>query len=326
MAKKNKSKKNNQRKTQSQKNVQNNQKIKIGCWNINGIKINTKASKRKAKSTRKIVQKYDIVILQETHTTAANEKEILEFRNEKSSDKFVAIWSHYTSNSRGVAILIRKRLYEKYSNTHLVDEEGRWCKITFTDFLPFSRPLSIFGLYCPSEGDRQRAAFLEECIRKWEDVKGEMIFGGDWNFTVDPVQDRLAPKPKGYGKYAMQTHELFTRTFETQDAWRVRYPKRKRYTFIKKDDSRIQTRIDRFETSMNLSGRISRVGIESTHISEHDLIYLTVEGWKSARGRGFWRVPTRLLSDQNFREMAGEAVEYFAEMEGPAKMRLEGLK
>ena len=91
--------------------------LNIYCLNVRGLKSDTVKRKKIFANFNKY--RYDIVFLQETHST--NEIETTWAKDWNGQ----IIYSHGSSRSRGVVIMINKSLIEHIKNIQR-DTEGRW--------------------------------------------------------------------------------------------------------------------------------------------------------------------------------------------------------
>ena len=121
---------------------------------------------------------YDIVFLQETHSTKKDEKR---WNMEWSSKIY---YSHGTSQARGVAILIKKKLGIKVQFIQK-DDNGRYInlKIQYAhdDYV-------LSNVYGPNIDD---PVFFHHFIDDIKELNTDLkIIGGDFNLILDPLLDR----------------------------------------------------------------------------------------------------------------------------------------
>lgn len=126
----------------------------------------------------RIPPKTNIICLQETHTTHENIDHLLFHLNEKG---WWSSFSHFTSNSSGVAILIKKSFSEKNQVT-ASDTNGRFILVsTKSDYGEFN----IGSIYVPAT----RQARVEWLTNSSFPISKNSIVGGDWNLTCHPCKN-----------------------------------------------------------------------------------------------------------------------------------------
>lgn len=154
----------------------NNSSLKLCTWNIRGIHHPVK---RKKILTYLKKEEVDIALLQETH--------LKDIEHEKLKHDWVGqvFFSSFTSNSRGVCILINKRLPFTLESC-IKDKAGRYVMIKGC---LFGENISILNISAPPghPPDLITKAFSEllelDCAQS--------IAGGDLNCILDPGIDRL---------------------------------------------------------------------------------------------------------------------------------------
>ena len=132
---------------------------------------------------RKLILEYyrsraEIILLQETHSEKKDEKIW------QSQWGGPIIFSHGTSNARGVAILFKKQAYFNITK-QISDYEGRYvgCNVTTLNGLKFS----LFNVYGPNQ---DRPAFFQALSQNISDFFPEKIIMGDFNLVLDVNLDR----------------------------------------------------------------------------------------------------------------------------------------
>ena len=152
----------------------------------------------------------DIVLLQETH----------------SSKNFAKLWraewgsawysSHGTSNARGVAILLNRKVSAAAERIHIrKDKDGR--------FLVLSMEIQgklfvICNIYGPNSDSPEYFNNLIDTIHDLE--FDHLIVGGDFNFVLDPTVDSRNRSPPHY-----RAREIVKKLMEEgnlSDIWRIK--------------------------------------------------------------------------------------------------------
>jgi len=120
-------------------------------------------------------RKTDAVLLQETHMTDPKTKRITFILKRK----WHILWSHGTTDSRGVAILLNKNTFPNPPTVVRKDSEGRWLWVTAED--NGGTKTTIGTVYAPAQ-TKERIKFLKELeMNIPKDCPA--IVGGDWNTT-----------------------------------------------------------------------------------------------------------------------------------------------
>jgi len=234
-------------------------------------------------------QKVDIFMLQETHSCPDEESD---WRRDWGGDIYM---SHWTSNSKGVGILIaphvRYDLVSQYSDT-----DGR---VIILEIIINERKLTLCNSYGFNEDKPQ---FFQSIIDKLSEFNYEgLIWGGDHNVVLNLDLDK-----KG-GLY--RTHEdcknllnAWKAEHGVDDVWRVQHPSTLRYTWRSSKLPLVQTRLDYFLTSNNITSRTNNSDIIPGFSSDHSAPVVTIDIRNLDRGKGFWKLNVELLKDPIYRD------------------------
>ena len=84
------------------------------------------------------------------------------------------------------------------------------------------------------------------------------------------------------------------------DIWRYQHPDESKYTWVRRNPTKIFCRLDFFLISFGLVEKICSSSITSGFRSDHCPIFITLVPFTSKRGRGFWKLNCSLLSDLNY--------------------------
>ena len=236
-------------------------------------------------------QVYDIASLQGTRIL--NKRECLQWSAES---RCKGLWSVGTIYSGGVGILIcdpAKFEAIKFD----VDYDGRVC---VCDLKFNGTPLRIVNVYVPTVG-ADRLEFLSN-LDRYLLTSRKIIMGGDFNFVLDVAMNRFGGNPSHGSIGSPEMKRLLSR-YHLVDIWRKQHPKLKTCTWSNADRS-IMSRLDKFYISSELADEWAVSGIHSCHLSDHDLISLTlfdtdhVITW----GGGVWKLNTSLLGHAKLRD------------------------
>ena len=133
-----------------------------------------------------------VIMLQETHSTAQNEKQ---WRAEWGGQ---AYFCHGTNEARGVCILIKNNVDFQLKHTHK-DLEGRLLQISGT---LQDKSITISNIYGPNKDDVKFFTNVQEKIEAEE--TDYSIIGGDFNCILDNNLD----KKGGTARHANKKNQL----------------------------------------------------------------------------------------------------------------------
>ena len=226
-----------------------------------------------------------IFFLQETHSTVNS---VNNWRDDWGDDIY---FSHGTSNSRGVCILI------KDCNLHVVkefhDNDGR---ILILDILLKGQKFTLVNIY---GYNNDNPIFFEEVENNLQEFVCEsVVMGGDFNIILDVLKDK-----KGGSRYTkVNTQRQVKNMMESLDLidiWRKQHPNVLHFTW-RSFNPPIQSRLDFFLVSFNLYAQINKSEISSGFKSDHSLIKFHLVPVNEARGRGFWKFNSSLLHEPEY--------------------------
>ncbi len=178
-------------------------KYKYVTWNVNGL--------------NQIKHSIGIALLQETHLTD------YEHQNLKKQWLGQVFFSSFTSQSRGVAILIDKNIPFQMESVDK-DKSGRYVILRGTIAM---QRMTLVNIYRP---EMEGADFIHNIFFKFACPITELIIGGDFNVVLDPVLDRSSTKVSPLSqvakalKYELSSYNLI-------DIWRFKNKTKKEYSF-----------------------------------------------------------------------------------------------
>ncbi|KAL9981735.1 hypothetical protein ACROYT_G010478 [Oculina patagonica] len=214
-------------------------------------------------------------------------------------------FSHGTSRSKGVLVLVRENLDFKVYSTH-TDDSGRF---VILDTLIQDSPFLLANIYAPTKGSEQ-CQFLDEIANHFADKvcqsKHYVITGGDFNATFDPDLDCSGGRPSI--KNCIKNLNDIMLQNDLVDIWRVRNPNKKRFTWRQKNPL-IQRRLDFWLISNSLQDDIENVDILSSVKSDHSAIILNIDSVKNLNhGPSFWKFNNSLLDDEQYIKLIEQLV------------------
>ena len=271
--------------------------LKICSWNVGGI--HNPIKRKKILSFLK-KERVHIALLQETHLSA----------NEHS--KLKRDWvgqvfsSSFTSKSRGVAILINKRLPLSDVQT-ISDKSGRY--VMLKGHL-HGQLVSFLNVYFPPV---QSNDFISQVMSLFADWIGEnSVIAGDFNCYFSSVMDKSSSVPNSMSRRARAVSDTCSE-LDLVDTWRVLHPNDKAFTFYS-GVHKTCSRIDFFLTPKVALSNVQSCTIGDIIISDHAPIYITLNNLIPMCQNRPWRYSTFLNHDPNFEEFLKKQLDYFFEV------------
>ena len=237
-------------------------------------------------------QKSDFIFLQETHSKKDSETC---WKNEWGSE---IIMAHGSSNSRGVAILVKKGV-DCTIHSKILDPLGRYVilKAEIND-----KMYVLINVYAPNK-DTNIINFLNNLLitlRKNNfDEEENIIIGGDFNCPPNPILDKkgglLIPR-----KSVVTTIENLQEELDLVDIWRVENPERKSFTWSQ-NSPMIFCRLDYWLISNSLHDLVKTTDIIPSVKTDHAAISLElVNDSNDIKGPGLWKMNCSLLDDEDY--------------------------
>lgn len=242
-------------------------------------------------------KKLDIILLQETHSKP--EDEAL-WSREWGGD----IWfSHGTTQSQGVAVLINKKVPLEVLEIQSAFE-GRFLllevKMGDLTFL-------ISNFYAPNEDDEQ---FFIQAFEKIEQKDNpNMILAGDFNTALDPILDSNCNTDNHKKKRIAIQSYLEMRNLV--DIWRSRNPNKYQYTWKRDKLAQTSCRLDYIFISDSLCNRVVKTDLHPGFKSDHWRQELQINMETHPRGPGFWKLNTSYLRDDQFLEELNQVIDRY---------------
>ena len=236
-----------------------------------------------------------ITLLQETHSVSSDEIEW-----QKNWEGKI-IFSHGTSFSSGVALLIPKQLTSYFEIKDIItDQYGR---LILVQCVIHSNPVILISVYFPTKDKpREQTEFLDYVKQLLYNYNGQnIIIGGDFNICLNLEMDKHGGSTERESTYVKNLKALMQET-DLIDIWRVRNPQIRQYS--RREMSKkglVQSRIDFWLVSVALEYQIKSTSIKPGNSSDHSIIKLGIELLETQkRGKGYWKFNNSLLRDQNY--------------------------
>ena len=261
--------------------------LKIGTFNVRGLRNNKKRQKIFKYLHSK---KYDIVLLQETHSTPEVERS---WRIQWGGE---IIYSHGTNLAKGNMILLKRNITVNVDKT-IVDDEGRWSSVCLNTE---NAKIILMNIYAPNVDDVGFFNKVHEVIKKLqEDMVREIIIGGDFNLVLNIEKDILGDKSY---THMLSQHKVLDMIDEEQlvDIWRAKNEDKQLYTWKRENPKMLKERLDFFLVSKTLMNKIGYVDIDPSYNSDHSIPWLILKPDEISKGRGLWKLNTSLLDNADY--------------------------
>lgn len=233
--------------------------IKIISLNVKGVGHVVKRQKIISLLKKENAQ---IALLQETHLT---DSEHIKLRRGWVGQVF---YSSYNSHSRGVAILIHKKL--QFTLEEIIkDDEGRF--VIISGFL-FGERILIGSIYGPNAFEP--SFFSRLLAAASSHLTPFTLFRGDFNCVQDASVDQSPSKPAFTSKKAARLKELGA-DLGLFDVWRIINPTAKDFTFYSHPHQSL-SRIDYFLVSREVVDRVKACSIGICTLSDHNPVFMTI--------------------------------------------------
>ena len=260
--------------------------IRYGSLNCNGLGNSIKRDKvlnwLKNKND-------DVIFLQETHSVKSTESDW--YKNWGPEIYF----SHGSSNSQGVAILIKPNSNISVVK-HMVLSEGRAQLLEITHN---SVKFCLINVYCPNNDDENflKNIFHETLGRSRDDYR---IFGGDWNAVMDDTIDKSGGSSKHSSQKCQKYLNSICNDYGLCDIFRLAKGEDKIFTHFNKK-SKTASRLDFFLIDDSLVNfPICFPNASHGFMSDHSYISLYIKGSTNDRGRGYWKLNNSHLDNEDF--------------------------
>ena len=261
--------------------------------------------------------KWDIILLQETHHRSPEEGAAWAQEGPnglRCNWSGPAFWCHYTSQSRGVAILFRTTARISDFTVRHSSATGRTLSVDFTFG---GLPYTVVCVCAPSVAADRPQYFTQELFPSMP-ADRHLLVGGDFN-CIAGQQDMLDPaSPPGQRTLGYWTGLRHVETeHHLYDVWRDLNADRRAFTHIA-TSGQSAARLDRWLISEQLRARVSKEPQATGHVIGYPGDHLGVSLCLTAPastlyGAAVWRLPLHLLDDQPFCDrIADEVPAYLA--------------
>uniref|UniRef100_A0A3B5QWP6 exodeoxyribonuclease III n=1 Tax=Xiphophorus maculatus TaxID=8083 RepID=A0A3B5QWP6_XIPMA len=257
------------------------------------------AIKRKAILNSLKKDRNQVAFLQETHLTDEEHK------------KYLREWvgqvyfSSYSTNKRGVIILIHKNLPFTVSDT-FKDSEGR---IILIKGILYGERFLLGSVYGPNINDEDFFAVLLSQIAEMDCPN--ILIGGDFNCSLCPHMDRCPPQ-NTQSKISRAVKNILEE-LDLMDTWRHFNLSIKSFTFHSLPHSTL-TRIDYLCMSNHLVHFVEETEMGTISLSDHAPVRLAMQPPRPLDRTASWRLNRLLLLNEDFTKLLEEQTDFFLQL------------
>ena len=279
--------------------------IKIAFWNCSGL-LPTSSAKQKMDFLKSFTnQKFDLLILIETHHKVLDE--ISPLLRTYSNDMEI-LHSEATAGDSyaGIAVLVNTKL-TLLEHTSLL--RGRLLNFKLKCQSKKVYNISVIYGYTGKSASQTRMKEMTDYLVSYHKTSDNNIVLGDFNFVEDDL-DRTNRTKTGKN----QTDNILSKTWGDliaelglSDPFRVRNPNRRVYSYIHtKDNSK--SRIDRiYMNDENCNEVLLYKHVPTMFRRAHKIITFSLkEGCE--RGPGFWKMNISILKDQAYETLVEKTI------------------
>ena len=223
----------------------------------------------------------DIPFLQETHSDKKDESLW------KTQWGELAFFSSFSSNSRGVGILIRNSVSFKLLSV-FSDPDGRFLilKGILNDL-----HVTLVNIYAPNNDDPD---FLLRVFAEIDKLDSPiLIVAGDFNSVIGPL-DYQGTRQQHSNKNSSEMLSVLIEEYGLVDVWRHFHPNCRQYTRHQKIP-KVLSRLDFILISTNFLDNCVSSKILPGIQSDHSIVQLTFNDNQPKRGKSFWKMNCHYL-------------------------------
>ena len=225
-----------------------------------------------------------VYFIQEAHCTENN------MHDWRAEWGYQALFSCCSSRKAGVMILFNNNITFQISRTYC-DPEGRFI---ICDMTTNGKQLTLVNLYAPNDDDPN---FFTAVFEHLSDFQcDEVIIGGDYNLVLDVEKDKKGGLAKTHKK-SLEVLNKFSEDLDLVDVWRVQNPESQRFIWRQRNPE-IHYRLDFFLVNKIIHCNAINTDIVPGYKTDHSMISLQISLHHNPWGRGFWKLNTSFLQDE----------------------------
>ena len=236
-----------------------------------------------------------IYLLQDTHFSNKIEDRV------KREWGYDAYFSSFSSNSRGVAILVKNDIEYKFISI-TKDINGNYLILRVKIF---DKEIVIVNVYGPNADTPDFYIHLEETVLS-TGATDNFIFGGDWNLVLNFDMDCCNYRRQNNVKASEKVLDMMN-NMNLVDIYRMENPSTRRYTWRRSTPLQ-QSRLDFFLISNELVPIAKEIDIIPGYKTDHSIITLGLQFGGEGQRNQFWKFNTSLLSDKEYLDIINSLI------------------
>lgn len=240
-------------------------------------------------------KKYSFYFLQDTHFHPSMESRI------KAEWGYEVFFSSYTTNSRGVAILVNNNVECKVISTHR-DTQGNSLMVRMK---MFDKEFLLVNLYGPNNDCPEFYDNLEQMIRN-VGLVDHVIMGGDYNLVMNFDLDCFNYQRRN-NLHASERVSEMVQNLNLLDIFRELYPDVKRFTWRRTNPLK-QSRLDFFLISDIICPYVTDVKTLPGYRSDHSMVVVEFQFTPEEKRNTFWKFNSSLLHDPLYIEEVNKII------------------
>lgn len=243
----------------------------------------------------------DIILLQETHSDKTDEAFW------KSQWGEFGWFASFSSNSRGVAILIRNSISVKVFSV-FCDPNGRFLILNgkLNDV-----PVTLVNIYAPNKDDPDFLLEVFAEIDKFDN--SSLIIGGDFNSVIGPL-DYKGTRQTHCNSKTSEMLSIIIDEYDLVDVWRHYHPTLRQYTRHQKTPQ-VLSRLDYIFVSGNFLNNCVKSKILPGIQSDHSVVVIQFKDNQPLRGKGYWKLNCSYLHhDSDYINMVKDEIKKFKQI------------